>query len=70
MLGFGWIDAIDERVEVFEQWMFAVENQLPYTSRYTIHNQRTGDRIPAVTRAFAAMADDKVICYVGYVTPE
>lgn len=72
-IGFGWLDGIEasERTSVFDIWMHAVKNRLPYECRYTVHNRRTGERRICITKAYPLISSDgKVWCYTGSIKPE
>lgn len=67
-MGFGWLEAVEGRLGVHEDWMRCVKHGLPYQRQYTVVNQRTGEKIKCETRAYAVTASDgTVVCYVGYV---
>jgi PAS domain-containing protein len=72
-LGLGWLEGVDavERGKVYDVWMHAVSHRLPYEYKYTVHNRRTGKKIVCVTFAYPHITSDgKLLCYVGYLTPE
>ena len=72
-IGLGWLDGIaaDERAKVYDVWMHAVSHRIPYECRYTVHNRRTGNKTICVTYAYPHITSGgKLLCYVGYVTPE
>lgn len=72
-IGHGWLEGIEaiERGQVYDVWMHAVKNKLPYEYRYTIKNRRTGVKMKCVTYAFPHLTSDgEVLCYVGYVQSE
>lgn len=67
-VGFGWLECLEERLEIYQDWIRCVTNGLPYHQAYTVVNQRTGERNKCETRAYAVTAaDGTVVCYVGYV---
>lgn len=76
MFGFGWTAAIaaTDRVRVVDEWRRAVELGLPYSSEYTVENQRTGERVDCVTWVRSVEIFDEtnrtervVLFYVGAV---
>lgn len=70
MLGFGWLSAIDpkDRKRVNEEWIYSINNKIPYNASYFIINKRDDVSIFVNTKAFAVIdSDDEVICYIGYL---
>lgn len=70
MLGFGWLAAIDQgdRKRVNEEWIYAINNNIPYSSSYFVRNNRDNLLISVKTKALAVVdSDDEVHCYIGYL---
>ena len=70
MKGAGWLLAIhtDDRKRVHESWMYAITENISYSERYTICNQRSKVGYFVATNAVAVIDDNGVIkCYVGYL---
>lgn len=66
MLGLGWLSAIESaegRDRAWTNWRSAVESGVPYKDRYLVHNERTGERFYAYSRAMASKTEDGVIRY-------
>jgi PAS domain S-box-containing protein len=74
MIGLGWLAAIhsaEERDRAWVNWRSAVESGVPYKDRYLIHNEKTGERFYAESRAVASKTDDgKVAYFFGSVEKE
>lgn len=71
MVGFGWLSAVVEgdRMETHKAWAYAVKNDLPYRSEYTIRNARTHSELRVRARAWATKEGGVTLGYLGYVTP-
>ncbi len=69
MLRHGWLSAVDDRRQAFEDLRFSLANAIPYEGAYVVVNQRTGERQCCATRAYPVVSDGVVTCYVGYVEP-
>lgn len=72
MLGLGWLRAIkeEERQEVYEHWMHAIQTNIPYSWSYTIVNQKTGDEIEVKSTANAvSLSNGTILQYHGTVSP-
>lgn len=72
MIGKGWLRAIglsqSERESVYEEWMNAVRNDLPFECIYNVVNQKTGDQYKCKTKADAQRKKDgTVMFYLGTV---
>jgi PAS domain-containing protein len=73
MLGFGWLAAIDQddRKRVNEEWLYSINNKIPYSSAYFIRNTRDNLLISIKTKALAVVDnEDEVHCYIGYLTEQ
>lgn len=72
MMGYGWLEAIEdsERIDSMKAWQQAIENNIPYSSSYTVVNQRTGERYRCRTRANGYKHEGKTLLYAGTVTKE
>ena len=73
MLGFGWLTSIhrDDRKRVNEEWMYSINNNIPYDSYYLVINSRDNLLINVKTKALAVVdTNDEVQCYIGYLREE
>lgn len=73
MLGFGWLASIhqSDRKRVNEEWLYAIDNKIPYDSSYFITNVRDNLLISVKTKALAVVdSNDEVQCYIGYLKEE
>lgn len=71
MSGFGWMASVhpDDREKAYKNWLYSVENNLPYECSYRCINNRTKQETKVTAHSIAAMDDNKeVVCYVGYIT--
>ena len=71
-LGLGWFEGVDapERSAVYDSWMHSVAHKLSWECRYTLFNRRIERKTPCVTYAYPHLSGGKLLCYVGYITPE
>lgn len=72
MIGMGWLDAVAavDKQRVFQEWVNAVENGLPYRTSYMVHNRQSDETWQARTEAFAVNRGGQVVFYVGYVVED
>jgi PAS domain-containing protein len=70
MLGFGWLSAIgnSDRKRIKEEWLYAVNNNIPYDAEYRVENNRDSILTIVRTKALAVVdQDNNVKCYIGYL---
>lgn len=67
--GFGWLAAVVEieRFEVHRRWIECVRSDVPWSSDYTVQNQRTHEKFRCHTEAHAIAVDGEPACFVGTV---
>lgn len=67
--GLGWLAAVieAERFEVHRRWIECVKSGVPWSTDYTVTNQRTHETYRCHTEAHALVVDDEPTCYVGTV---
>lgn len=73
MLGFGWLTSIhrDDRKRVNEEWLYSINNNIPYDSSYLLINARDNLLISVKTKALAVVDNnEEVQCYIGYLREE
>lgn len=73
MLGFGWLTSIhrDDRKRVNEEWLYSINNSIPYDSSYLVINTRDNLIISVKTKALAVIdSNEEVQCYIGYLREE
>jgi PAS domain S-box-containing protein len=70
MQGHGWLAAVasSERIRVHAAWVAAVSSQIPYEERYKVVNRHDASEWNAITEAWPVKVEDRILCYVGYVT--
>lgn len=53
MLGNGWLKAIDseDKTRVYNTFIEAIRNKIPYNSHYTVVNQKTGEKVKCFASA-------------------
>lgn len=68
MLGFGWLAAIakTDQTRVHRDWIYAIENELPYSVEYKVEPE-SGTHFHCIAEAWPVSVNDKCICYVGYI---
>lgn len=73
MLGRGWLKAVDseDKNRVHQSFLDAIRNKIPYSSSYTIINQKTGERIKCFASAEVTRGlKDEVVFIHGVVEVE
>lgn len=71
MRGSGWLQSIHEsdRKRVNDHWLYSIANDIAYDCDYTIIDKVDHRQILVTATAIAVKDDeDKVQCYVGYIT--
>lgn len=70
MLENGWLLAVndEERAEVWDEWVYSIQNHIPYEAEYTVHNKKTKENFKVRVMAIANKADSgKILGYFGTV---
>jgi PAS domain S-box-containing protein len=67
MKGYGWLACVQDRESEFHHWKFAVENDTPYRSSYTIMNQKTKLAFKVNTQAEPHREGGVPVFYIGLV---
>lgn len=71
-LGYGWLQSVSdaERSTTMFLWQEAVVKDIPWSTVFTIVNQRTGAQVRCRTRATSYKMGGVIILYSGTVIPE
>jgi PAS domain S-box-containing protein len=70
MLDNGWLTAVhdDERADVWADWIYSLNNKIPYESEYTVYNRKTNTIFKVRVVAIANKTDTgKILGYFGTV---
>jgi PAS domain-containing protein len=70
MHGYGWLSAVNrsDQHRVHTAWTEAITKELPYREEYGVVPQDGEPRWRASTVAEPVIRNNKIVCYVGYVT--
>lgn len=70
MLDNGWLTAVvdNERSEVWTEWIFSINNKIPYESEYNVYNKKSNTTFKVRVVAIANKTDTgKILGYFGTV---
>lgn len=70
MLGFGWIHGVVDKEKAYKNWMFSVNNNIPYEDNYEYLVENTIVKFKTVAEPKTAEKNGVVLGYVGVVKKE